>query len=461
MKVSVAILTALAVLMLATGAVQAYTVTHSTLGTLFSDDMEGPYFQAEVGSWGQLNDGTNLLAFTRMKTGATSGGPSAAAVGSDYLEVSRDLTATRMQEAILIQPVSSGTLDIECRYWVNNPWPQIVALDNAIGTSPGFGIAGITNSATLSQPNWHDYANSTTTGAPISTAQWNLFQMHVDLDANNYQITVTPSSTGVPVVGNVVNTMDGTIGRVGIQFHDTAKKFYMDAAPGAAAGAPPEGLACSADTYIQNNTPDTNYGTGDGIYVKSWGGGPNRKAYLKWDISSLTDPVATARMEVQKLWDSASIENSMEVYVLNDGDVGEGWAETGITWNNAPGNVTTSGQAVDPTRTTYLGQMLLQPGGVDDPTRAGDIVTLSSQALIDAINADTDGSLTLLCAITDEEGTGMSFGSKEDTNGNGNYWTPAFAAPRLITEPVPEPGTLCLLGFGLLTLIVVSRRRSR
>ena len=442
MRVSVAILTTLAVLCLATGVAQAYTVTHSTLGTLFSDDMEGPFFQAEVGSWGQLNAGTNLLALTRMKTGATSGGPSAAAVGSNYLEVSRDATKAYWQEAILTQPVSSGTLDIEFNYWITDPWPQPVTLDNKVGLGTGLTgtLASILKNSTSSK--WEDWINPDT-GATILEGQWNLFQMHVDLDAAtpNYVISVNGVAGNTVPIDAAALALDGTISRVGISFNDTNRKFYLDAAPGTPPPPTPAGdfLLCTDDAYGENLVPETNFGSADSVVVKAWGAGPNRKGYVKWDLSSVTDPTTNARLQIQGVNDSPELVQALDVYLLNDGDVGEGWNETALTWNNAPANIITSSVDFDEARSTYLGQLPLS-----QPVRAGQLHTMLSQALIDAINNDTDGNLTLMFAIVNQGPTGLSFGTKEDTDGNpAQGWTVPFVEATLVlndpADVLPPP----------------------
>ena len=459
------VLTALAVLGLAVGVAQAYTVTHNGTEVLFSDDMEGPYFEAEVGSWGTANDGASLLAFTRLKTGATGSGPSAAADGTDYVQVKRDATSAYWQEAVFTHPVSDGYLDIDFQMftWLNNPWPQPVTLDNNVGSAVGLSgtIASILQNAT--DPNWTDWINGDT-GVPVAPAVWNRWQMHVDLDADTYQI----SQNGIP--GTLVTGIpDGTIGRVGISFNDTNKEFFLDAAPGTPAAVPdPTATLCSDDSYIQNSYPaepdagDTNYGASDIIVVKSWGDpsyAVQRKGYIKFDLSGITAQVATAQIDVQNSYDSPGLVQSIECYVLNDGHAGEGWDEMTLTWNNAPGNDLDHATDFEPAETSYLGVM---PD--PQPVRIGNKLTFSSQELINKINNDTDDNLSILMHVTYPGPTGPLLASKEDAGGgspgNGD-WTVGFQGATLTYTLVPEPGTLCLLGFGLLTLMVGYIRRSR
>ena len=459
MRVSVAVLTALAVLVLAAGIAQAYTVTHTPTGpgtpeVLFSDDLEGPYFQAEVGSWGTTNDLSDPevpvpLAYTKMKTGVTSGGPSAAADGSDYMEMSRldyyppvpaPPYRARWQEAIFTHPVSSGTLDIAFQYWINYDNPEILGLDDRVGQGPSLtlGVAAILNKAGVS--NWHDWINGDT-GCPILLGQWNLAEMHVDLDTDEYQLSIN----GVP--GNLMTGIpDQTISRVGYQFHHTDPSplpVYLDAAPGTPPPPTPVGdfLLCTDDTYIENLAPETSFGDADSVVVKSWGDmtAVQRKGYVKWDLSSVTEPTTNARLEVQGMHDSPALVQALDVYLLNDGDVGEGWNEGALTWNNAPASIITSSVDFDEARSTYLGQLPLS-----QPVRAGQLHTMLSQALIDAINNDTDGNLTLMFAIVNQGPTGLSFGTKEDTDGNpAQGWTVPFVEATLVlndpADVLPPP----------------------
>ena len=195
-------------------------------------------------------------------------------------------------------------------------------------------------------------------------------------------------------------------------------------------------LLNSADTYGNNLQPDTNFGGLDFVNTKDFGAGPNRKAYLKWDLSSIITPVTTATLRLQAAIDGLTGTGlSGDVYLLNDSDVGESWGELTLTWNNAPANITGSGVLFDGARSTFVGNI-----AVPDPRTVGDYWTMSSPALIDAINNDTDDSLTLMMATAVTGPTGQTFGSKEDTDGNpAQGWTTPFDGATLFLDELPPP----------------------
>jgi hypothetical protein len=136
------------------------------------------------------------------------------------------------------------------------------------------------------------------------------------------------------------------------------------AAPCAAFGTT---LSPVADAYGERSNATNNYGTATLLRVKnqSGGGTSERKAYLRFDVSSLsfdhTPDLDAATLSLDFLDSGAgnggtSINWTFQVYGLNDGDAGEAWEEgtgqTGVTgttppnplvWNNAPQSNTSSG----------------------------------------------------------------------------------------------------------------------
>ena len=142
------------------------------------------------------------------------------------------------------------------------------------------------------------------------------------------------------------------------------------------------------DATIKESAPDTNYDR-DFLEVrhnKYW----SRKAYLRWDTSVLNSTsVTNASMSVMAALVQA-VPVDMDVYGLNDGNAGESWSESTITWNNAPGN-DTSGNDLLFGQVTFLGTLTAPIGTVE-----GDILSFSSPDLANFINADTDGQVTLI-----------------------------------------------------------------
>lgn len=85
----------------------------------------------------------------------------------------------------------------------------------------------------------------------------------------------------------------------------------------------------SADSYIRDSNPNTNYGTELSILVKKGSSTNHRKSYVKFDLSTSGLNVISAA--IVRLYASTSIAIGVNVYEVNDT-----WSETEITWNNAP-----------------------------------------------------------------------------------------------------------------------------
>ena len=143
---------------------------------------------------------------------------------------------------------------------------------------------------------------------------------------------------------------------------------------------------------------DTNYGTQTDAYgtvmMCDWrdtiDGIANHKFWTKFDLSSFVGSASIATLDITRKSNPYTANtDQILVYALNDGDVGEEWDEYSITYNNAPGNVLDANE-FDMERYTYLGSFAYP--AADDP---GTVYSFSNAALQQAVNADTDGQLTL------------------------------------------------------------------
>lgn len=206
-----------------------------------------------------------------------------------------------------------------------------------------------------------------------------------------------------------------------------------------------------ADSYVADNAIDTNFGTEDQVtsrYAGSW----SAKAYVRFDISSLVgagediEDASLSFVLTDAIGYTTSALYSMLVSVLLDGDTGENWDESTITWNNAPGNDTTSQTALDPTRTQAVGYLRHH----DANYNPGAVATIQiPNYLVDVLNADTDGKVTFIITGRIWSGFVRSYASRENTT---------YAAPTLDLTVVPEPMTMSLFGIGGLALL---RRRQK
>ena len=181
--------------------------------------------------------------------------------------------------------------------------------------------------------------------------------------------------------------------------------------------------------YNETYNADANFGDGTKMVCKwtedtTW----CRKSWTKFDLSGITETMVSATFQVVKNEQTTGDEDLfLNVYALNDGDVGEGWDEMTITYNNAPANVLDENE-FDPDRTTYVGSVSYN---ANDPV--GMLLEFSSQALLDAVNGDTDGQLSLFFRQTPDSGYSVAFASRENETYAGA--TLHLAAPGDLFKP--------------------------
>ena len=86
----------------------------------------------------------------------------------------------------------------------------------------------------------------------------------------------------------------------------------------------------TADTYVEDDTPTTNYGTSPEIDVDA---SPMRELYLRFDLTGVTGAVQTAklRLHVENISNGGSPAGGNVARLDNTT-----WTETGVTWNNRP-----------------------------------------------------------------------------------------------------------------------------
>lgn len=215
----------------------------------------------------------------------------------------------------------------------------------------------------------------------------------------------------------------------------------------------------AADSYVTGyggstgtNRSATNYGADTALKTRFNTGASawTRKIYLRFDLSSITAP--TIETAVLELYNTRTTTTTLKlsVYGLVESATGYGsgrldefWAEGNkngsagsageITYANAPGNVSDIGSnALD---SSYVVHLL----NYSKSHNLGDTVKLTSQAMIDFLNADTNNMVTFIILYNDTQTTEYSFASKEASTGH---------APRLDITTIPEPATMTVLLLG-------------
>ncbi len=213
------------------------------------------------------------------------------------------------------------------------------------------------------------------------------------------------------------------------------------------AGAAPITIPVLADASVHADAPDTNFGGDD------FGGGLRTgttefdelfRFYLKFDLAAtlgLGAPIGSATLRGFYSDDWDFFVNETHSLSLAASDT---WSESGITWNNQPG---ASGGPLAVFNAADYG---LQR------TNSGFVGRFIEWDLTNAVKTQSlaDGVLSLLFRA-DNEALGNSnlefLASKE--------FDPDLAF-QLEVRAVPEPGTVALLGAGLVLVFSRCRRRS-
>lgn len=190
------------------------------------------------------------------------------------------------------------------------------------------------------------------------------------------------------------------------------------------------GVASNADATIRGDNTSGNFGTSHTLKVA--GNNPSgqfigaAKSYLRFDLSGLP-PITTAalRLTIASTSDlsTTGFTYSATLRLIPDGS--DGWAEGGITWDNAPLN-NLAGNGFLP-GTTLLSTFTVSPLALPS---VGTIITMDAgAAALDSLKG-ADGMVTLALNST-TQGASMDFASREH---------PTHADPALqVTHASPLP----------------------
>ncbi|MEN6308489.1 MAG: DNRLRE domain-containing protein [Anaerohalosphaeraceae bacterium] len=198
-----------------------------------------------------------------------------------------------------------------------------------------------------------------------------------------------------------------------------------------------------SDSDVNENQPDNNKLSvrGDNKAKKSW---------IKFDINDLgIDPnslkSATLRITLYDFKDgTCSLSAVNDNYTTNID-----WTESTLTWNNAPGNYTSSDginpdntslttdnlqEDLDPTRTTLIGTVDYSAG---EGSAAGTQFTMD---VLSILQADTDGIIQFVL----HDASGFTSFATHDTSAGEAYWPrlQLLQAPAGADNPYPCPGTV-------------------
>lgn len=216
------------------------------------------------------------------------------------------------------------------------------------------------------------------------------------------------------------------------------------------------------------------------------------KAWIGWDLSSVWATYGQANLADASftLWGENGTGRNFSVAALNNSSGLDGWSQSTINWNNAPGNSATTAypgstalnQAFDWAQ-CYGGAAIWSAigGGVDlarpdlgtsfdQSARYASTPTVNS-SLAAWLMADTDGLATLMVSGSNNQniwvGTNgfyandFSLGRTSTNSVNGTFGDVIRDSPTLkltFVTAVPEPATVSVFTLGL-GLLALARRR--
>ncbi|MDB4792537.1 DNRLRE domain-containing protein [bacterium] len=176
-----------------------------------------------------------------------------------------------------------------------------------------------------------------------------------------------------------------------------------------------------ADSYVRQGQATNNFAAANNVVIKGGNGSTTRKAYLRFDLSTVTKPITDASITL-----TVSTNNSggaspqpgqtfnVEFYGLTnealdswvEGDNGtDNLPENEITYGNAPANVSPGND--------FNGEALLL-GTLNVPgTLVGESITFTDPNLVAFLNSDTNGLATILMRRQLGGSLNLAFSSKE------------------------------------------------
>ncbi|MEJ5259925.1 MAG: DNRLRE domain-containing protein [Anaerohalosphaeraceae bacterium] len=127
--------------------------------------------------------------------------------------------------------------------------------------------------------------------------------------------------------------------------------------------------------------PDTNVADSSKLSVRR--SSPGAKSWIKFNMGQIDKSKLRAASLTVALQEPEAGSNTCDVSAVNDDCLDNiGWTRTTLTWNNAPGNLTTDLALLDPTKTTLVGTLSIVDGLIGQKYSIG---------VLPVVQADTDG----------------------------------------------------------------------
>lgn len=287
-----------------------------------------------------MDGSTTAPAAGAFSTVATFGFNVDSELSQDSLNAN-DISIGRSGHAIRFYPArdSSGNL-------LPNQWLMVMDYEGGAYDNSDFQDNAylVTNMHPLAQAPAPADAQATTAAAGIAL-QW---QPVVDSTLQGYNVYRSASTTGsfVKLNGSPLaspNFLDTTAApgsksyyRITAVDSSGESEAANASATAAASNAVTTTLVPTADAYVLDGSPNTNFGSAPDLQAKVSGSGYNHESYLTFNLSSISGNVTSATLNLFGQMETAGADYSVNVLPIAPGS----WSESTVTWNTKPADGT-------------------------------------------------------------------------------------------------------------------------
>jgi hypothetical protein len=124
---------------------------------------------------------------------------------------------------------------------------------------------------------------------------------------------------------------DTSVNASGVAYHYLAVRDTPTAGGGGCTDSGSQSVAAAADSYVDQNSPNSNFGTNANLYVTSRNANRNRRTLVRFNLPSIPSGCSLTGSSLKLFSSAASGGRTIDLY-----RAGGAWTEGAVTWNTAP-----------------------------------------------------------------------------------------------------------------------------
>jgi hypothetical protein len=124
---------------------------------------------------------------------------------------------------------------------------------------------------------------------------------------------------------------DTSVNAGGTSYHYLAVRDTATAGGGGCADSGSSNVAAAADSYVDQNNPNSNFGSNANLFVTSRNASRNRRTLVRFNLPSIPSGCSLTGSSLRLFSTAASAGRTIDLY-----RAGGSWTEAGVTWNTAP-----------------------------------------------------------------------------------------------------------------------------